>query len=1164
MNSAPNIAVGVANCGRGFLSLVEALESTPSYATQVNPETLSDEFDRFKVWAGNISAHRKGRRSLEYRLRDSENLKAETHSLLSALQEALDGARAIVSGERTPWDELSESESDASDTDSDEDRNRDVGDDTEFKQLHGNIKNITTCLFRLSMAIRDPAPNSQSRVKLTIDKSYFEAYDITHVTAKFPAAKKILLDRLGRAISARRKYLTYREEHCSKLAKGAEKIGHEEPTTEYTTNSTEASPVPNFQNASVIDDGEDTLSHTSYATSVNATIRVPPLPNEAKKYEPFECPLCFTIVSIHSTVAWKQHVYRDLHPYCCTFENCSTADRLWNSQHAWFKHELEAHRNSFRCFCEKSFNTQEEVAMHAKTTHPEVSSDMMSALIQTAARSASLLERATCPLCGKHMALRALKKHLGHHQEQLALFALPLSVATEDKPESEDSVSDFSDRQGDDENSDSNDSTENLDVDKFRSTIRRLRRAGGYGFLSEYRRLMRQATALAIPSSDTDVSWCRTLIELGEMWEGVTKTYISNHQLSSRDYTDLAKLRYLARTRPVNPGTWTILNQLVSSAPEAERKEIDKVEQQLRMTQSQTIQDDLLDRDSAAPHLKPRNDSSVIENAMNEVGTPRLRALGTQRLPDGKFDFSRLNEERLSQNASSSPESANKRGETSAAPAERGLSRLDHEEHYTRGPPPVPTPPVQPGGYPRPPAPSYVSEEINSTLDLAREPVDNLDDPKEPSSLNVRSSIGKEIPPDATWTKIDRRLVNPEALQEAKESWEERDDCLIVLRILTHDEIQKLADRTREIRLEREMGNGSRDLESQETHRNAQNSSSPADSARAVPPQDSVEPIMRPWLSADNQKGDERNLADDGEEEEEDFTNIRRHENVPAFNKPPSAERDEEFLSPENQVHRRAAETMQEILGGASQPHPLTSEEETTQEEHDILDSFKQFVAAEKLRMAEVQQTVARGPSMVKKGKAAVEESPPPRVPPISGDLLNPVKDVPAANLLAELEGDHKQDDGWGDMWGVSLHKPKKTESVSLPKLGDLGRVSRDSTPITPVPHDLAPILAKDEGKHAVERKALEEAKAKAAEPNKNGDEDKLAKLETLILDQKDECLNREATAEDARSSEKAEAQSRTAEEVAVEKGIDNALTTLKMAMAKIQEEKAATKRGFR
>lgn len=62
---------------------------------------------------------------------------------------------------------------------------------------------------------------------------------------------------------------------------------------------------------------------------------------------------------------------------------------------------------------------------------------------------------------------------------------------------------------------------------------------------------------------------------------------------------------------------------------------------------------------------------------------------------------------------------------------------------------------------------------------------------------------GKDIPPGARWTKIDRRLVNPEALEEAKERFEERMDCVIVLRVLTKEEIQKFADRTAELRQKR-------------------------------------------------------------------------------------------------------------------------------------------------------------------------------------------------------------------------------------------------------------------------------------------------------------------------------------------------------------------------
>jgi hypothetical protein len=58
----------------------------------------------------------------------------------------------------------------------------------------------------------------------------------------------------------------------------------------------------------------------------------------------------------------------------------------------------------------------------------------------------------------------------------------------------------------------------------------------------------------------------------------------------------------------------------------------------------------------------------------------------------------------------------------------------------------------------------------------------------------------KGVPPGARWTKINRMLVNPAALEADQERYEERDDYVIVLRVLSREDIQKLADKTKEIR----------------------------------------------------------------------------------------------------------------------------------------------------------------------------------------------------------------------------------------------------------------------------------------------------------------------------------------------------------------------------
>lgn len=51
--------------------------------------TISDKLSRFKLWAGNIGAHRTGRSSLDYRLRDSSHLHGQVARLLDDLISSL-------------------------------------------------------------------------------------------------------------------------------------------------------------------------------------------------------------------------------------------------------------------------------------------------------------------------------------------------------------------------------------------------------------------------------------------------------------------------------------------------------------------------------------------------------------------------------------------------------------------------------------------------------------------------------------------------------------------------------------------------------------------------------------------------------------------------------------------------------------------------------------------------------------------------------------------------------------------------------------------------------------------------------------------------------------------------------------------------------------------
>ncbi|CAN9327635.1 unnamed protein product [Alternaria alternata] len=132
---------------------------------------------------------------------------------------------------------------------------------------------------------------------------------------------------------------------------------------------------------------------------------------------------------------------------------------------------------------------------------------------------------------------------------------------------------------------------------------------------------------------------------------------------------------------------------------------------------------------------------------------------------------------------------------------------------------------LSPSGYAADPSATDKHNAIMGTMfpdgidatDAARGEHDISEDPefvREGVAPHKDAFKGKDIPVGAQWTRIDRRLVNPEALEEAKERFEERIDCVMVLRVLTREEIQKLANRTKRIRERREVTHEAREPES--------------------------------------------------------------------------------------------------------------------------------------------------------------------------------------------------------------------------------------------------------------------------------------------------------------------------------------------------------------
>ena len=94
-----SISDDVYRCLRGF-DAISALGKEYSGPDQAAVVQLGDDYRRFRLWSANIGAHRNGRSSLEYRLRDSSHLRTHITKLLMTLNESLEQGNVSITATR--------------------------------------------------------------------------------------------------------------------------------------------------------------------------------------------------------------------------------------------------------------------------------------------------------------------------------------------------------------------------------------------------------------------------------------------------------------------------------------------------------------------------------------------------------------------------------------------------------------------------------------------------------------------------------------------------------------------------------------------------------------------------------------------------------------------------------------------------------------------------------------------------------------------------------------------------------------------------------------------------------------------------------------------------------------------------------------------------------
>ena len=140
----------------------------------------------------------------------------------------------------------------------------------------------------------------------------------------------------------------------------------------------------------------------------------------------------------------------DLGPHICTFKDCTA--QLFHSRQEWAQHESGMHRKKWRCkFCPGESSTSETILHdHLRERHPECTGQQTSSLLSLSGKPWDFIPMSCCLFCQWQPKIReqsqpihpepgALSpdmynlevpseefyKHVGHHLEQLALFALP-------------------------------------------------------------------------------------------------------------------------------------------------------------------------------------------------------------------------------------------------------------------------------------------------------------------------------------------------------------------------------------------------------------------------------------------------------------------------------------------------------------------------------------------------------------------------------------------------------------------------------------------------------------------------------------------------------------------------------------------------------------------
>ncbi|KAJ0426158.1 hypothetical protein BJY00DRAFT_273123 [Aspergillus carlsbadensis] len=340
---------------------------------------------------------------------------------------------------------ISEKETSDSSTDSDTDSVCSSLTEADHNQ-NGRLHCYVTCLMELGPAIERQMANLQFRLdqQAIPQQSHFSLSDnaqpfAIRIKDRFKDAKVSLVERLAEASWERSvRMMTHAEEISegeqanSSLAVTAPAMTLFKPFSMFHDSGLGTSVPARSQYAATA------ASHSSFLSvsgeEGEGKPRVPPLPDEGRNGQTFQCPFCGKFIFCRSRIEWKMHVFADLQAYVCTHDDCKDATRTFATRKLWASHEFTNHlsRKQWKCYpCKITLDSLEERVDHLRSIHGVNHMDLeLFREHESPAENVVLRSNFadySCPLClaSGWQTMKAYATHVGRHLEEISLACLP-------------------------------------------------------------------------------------------------------------------------------------------------------------------------------------------------------------------------------------------------------------------------------------------------------------------------------------------------------------------------------------------------------------------------------------------------------------------------------------------------------------------------------------------------------------------------------------------------------------------------------------------------------------------------------------------------------------------------------------------------------------------